>query len=108
MVAAPDAGGARSAGFDDARDGYDCWRGGPQAAARLRSDRRKRVKRPKPPPPKKPEAPGAGWAPAPKPKPDLPDEATLRRNLQQYGANLARAMALKREHGDLTPDQEKL
>ena len=69
---------------------------------------RKRPKRRKPKPPPKPEAPGAGWAPAPKPKPDLPDEATLRRNLQQYGANLARAMALKREHGDLTPDQEKL
>ena len=31
-----------------------------------------------------------------------------KRQLQQYGANLARAMALKREHGDLTPDQEKL
>ena len=76
---------------------------------RLEGERRRTRPRRKPkPPPPKPEAPGAGWAPAPKPKTDLPDEATLRRNLQQYGANLARAMALKREHGDLTPDQEKL
>ena len=64
---------------------------------RLEGERRRTRPRRKPkPPPPKPEAPGAGWAPAPKPKTDLPDEATLRRNLQQYGANLARAMALKR------------
>ena len=38
----------------------------------------------------------------------LPDEATLQTNLQKYHANLARAMKLKREHGDLTKDQEQI
>ena len=74
---------------------------------RERLDRERKPPRPRRPKPKPatPATPGDGWV---APRSNLPDEATLRRNLQQYGANLARAMALKREHGDLSADQERL